>query len=137
VLVVEGNLTINRDINYKKAVSTSEMSCLPAGTYTSIPLTLVVTGTLTINSTSATDFVEQINAVVMAQNVTINPVARVGGDDRGLKIKGNLIVQDQFENLRYRDNSKRPAIFIVQDPGAYISLLPYFSTAEYEWKQLK
>lgn len=137
VLVVEGDLTINRDINYKKDTLTTEMSCLTNAAYDPVPLTLVVTGTLTINSSSATDPVNQINAVVMAQNVIINPTARDGGDDKGLKIKGNLIVQDQFENTRYRENSKRPAIFIVQDPGMYISLLPYFSTAEYEWKQLK
>lgn len=141
VLVVKGDLTISTDINYKKAGQA--MTCVPnletsddEDDYNPIPLTLVVTGDLRITSKDSTHHVNQINAVVMAENVYVEPV--IGGQDQlGLKIKGNLIVQDTFENTRFRTESRRPAIFIVQDPGMYISLLPYFSTAEYDWKQLK
>ncbi len=147
VLIVEGDLTINRDINFKKS-GVDVSGCVTglnaldtygdtASTISSVPLTLVVTGTLTIESSSSTaqNHVNQINALVMAQNVVIKPVATT--DSTGLKIKGNLIVQDNLDNSRVRDDSRRPVLFIVQDPGMYMDLLPYFSTAEYEWREIK
>ncbi len=147
VLVVEGDLTINRDINFKKS-GVDVSGCVTglnaidtygdsSSTISAFPLTIVVTGTLTIDSSSSTpqNHVNQINALVMAQNVVIKPVATT--DSNGLKIKGNLIVQENLENSRVRDDSRRPVLFIVQDPGMYMDLLPYFSTAEYEWREIK
>lgn len=126
ILVIEGDLTIQRDINYSKTDPT----------YIPYPLTIVVTGTTTIQSPDAyPNSVNQINAILITNDLIIGPT--VGDDEYGLKIKGNLIVSGEMANQRSRTDARRPVMFIVQDPAMYISLLPYFSTSEYEWKQIQ
>jgi hypothetical protein len=118
VVVIDGDMIIDDDIN-------------DGGTV--FPLAIVVTGTLTIRG-SASSPVNTINAIVMANRMRIEELP---DDNGGLKIKGNLLVQNEFENLRSRTDSRRPVLFVVQDPAMYIDLLPYFSTAEYEWTQIQ
>jgi hypothetical protein len=130
VVIIDGNLNIQRNINFK--TQTGYTANLIG--YTPTPLTLLVTGTTTVTSVSPNE-VNQINAILMSNNVTINAMAIP--DNYGLKIKGNLVVAGTFTNNRVRSDSRQPVMFIVLDPVMYTSLLPYFSTAQYEWKQIQ
>lgn len=129
-VIIDGNLSIQRNVNYKlQAGYTTDLTG-----YTPTPLTLIVTGDTTISSTSPNE-VDQINAIIIGNNVTVAAMATP--DDYGLKIKGNLIVAGTFTNNRVRSDSRRPVLFVVVDPKMYTSLLPYLSTAQYEWKQVQ
>lgn len=55
--------------------------------------------------------------------------------DQGLKITGNLIVQSGLTNDRHWINANKPSLFIVFEGQRYLDLLPYISTANYEWRQ--
>jgi hypothetical protein len=130
VVIIDGNLSIQRNINY---ILQSGYSSSLAG-YTPTPLTLLVTGTTTITSVNPNE-VNQINAILISKDLTIAAMATP--DTRGLKIKGNLIVTNTFTNNRIRSDSRQPVMFVVMDPLMYTSLLPYLSTAQYEWKQVQ
>lgn len=137
ILVIDGDLNINQDVNYDCAngfvndTSGGSSSCTDLLTsYTPRALTLVVTGTTTISGAG----VHQINAILLTNNLVVNAMA---DDQYGLKIKGNLIVSGTFTNNRNRAETRRPVIFIVLNSAMYTSLLPYFSTAQYEWKQIQ
>ena len=130
VVIIDGNLSIQRNVNY---ILQSGYSSSLAG-YTPTPLTLLVTGTTTVTSVTPNE-VNQINSILISKNMTIAAMATP--DTRGLKIKGNLIVTNDFTNNRVRNDSRQPVMFVVLDPLMYTSLLPYLSTAQYEWKQVQ
>jgi hypothetical protein len=78
--------------------------------------------------------VTQAKGIFIADNIDTGSTA-----NQGLKIIGNLIAQSSLTNNRQWTNLNRPALFIVQDPSKYnnfyLDLLPYLSTASYEWRQ--
>ncbi|MCX7997237.1 MAG: hypothetical protein N2691_05830 [Patescibacteria group bacterium] len=132
VLVVDGDLVITRDINHCRSPSYFA-NC--AG-YVPYPLAIVVTGTTTIRSSGdENNHVNTINAILITENLVIEPTN--GRDLFGLKIKGNLSVFNRFQNDRRRYDSRRPVLFVVHNPSMYFSMLPYFSTADYAWKQIQ
>jgi len=112
------------------------------------PLVIIVTGNIAINlnnkfnsaeksvaliSTGEISFSSQIteaNGLFIAQTVNTGSTT-----NQGLKIKGNLIAQSSFTNGRSWADTSRPSVFVVFDQQQYIDLLPYLSTASYEWNQ--
>ena len=62
-----------------------------------------------------------------------------GTQTTGLKIVGNLIAQGGLTNGRTQDatGNAKPSVFIVFDSSMYTNLLPYLSTATYDWQQLQ
>jgi hypothetical protein len=49
----------------------------------------------------------------------------------GLKVRGNISAGTITNNRTNSDTSK-PSIFVVQDPGAFMTLLPYLSISKYD-----
>ena len=117
------------------------------------PVVLAFTGDVTINSgdnifgNSAAP-----QSVVILSGGTINIAPNMqelyglfianqinfGSSATPLKIVGNVISQNPANpTTRTRADLTRPSVFIVVRPGMYLNLLPYFSTATYEWKQLQ
>ena len=70
-----------------------------------------------------------------------NTIETGTNSDLGLKIVGNLIHQGSPFIANHRGQStsdnKKPSLFIKFDPIQYINLLPYLSTANYEWRQIQ
>jgi len=61
-----------------------------------------------------------------------------GNSASELKIVGNVISSNPANPLvRTRADSSRPSVFIVVRANMYLDLLPYFSIATYEWRQLR
>lgn len=83
----------------------------------------------TINFSSSTS---QENGIFIANTITTG-----NNNILGLKINGNLIAQSVFTRERGWADLNRPSVFIVFKPNIYIDLLPYLSTANYEWRQLQ
>ena len=83
----------------------------------------------TINFSSSTS---QENGIFIANTITTG-----NNNILGLKINGNLIAQSVFTRERGWADLNRPSVFIVFKPNLYIDLLPYLSTANYEWRQLQ
>jgi hypothetical protein len=106
VLLVQGNVTLTQNIS---------------------PITgfaLVVSGTLTIPAD-----VISLNGIYAANAITVE-----NANGSGLKISGNMITQ-QLNNSRVRTNTLQPSIFVNMKSQYYLELLPYLSTAKYDWTQ--
>jgi hypothetical protein len=119
VLIVDGNLTINTDFNTNATNS----------------IAIVVTGTLTIGGT-----VRNANALFFVNNLSLPSAGPPDGEEGGLQIVGNLIVYNGLQQIdiqRTRTRNERPTVFVVQHIPMYLQLLPYFSTANYEWRGIK
>jgi hypothetical protein len=88
-------------------------------------IAILSTGTLTFSNTTQ-----------CAAGIFIAPTIDTGStSNQGLKIKGNLIALTTLnQNRSWSDNSK-PSVFIVFNPTQYINLLPYLSTATYDFQQ--
>lgn len=87
------------------------------------------------NNITFGDTTQTANGIFIAQTVNTG-----SNSNLGLKIKGNLIAQSQsppFTNGRSWSDTSRPGLFIVFDPIQYINLLPYLSTASYDWRQIQ
>jgi hypothetical protein len=110
---------------------------------------LISTGTVNINTDNGLDpvngslaiiaptitfhsVVEEANGLFIANSITTGNTT-----NQGLKIIGNLIAQTSFTNSRDWTNANIPSLFIVFDQQKYISLLPYLSTANYDWRQIQ
>ena len=76
--------------------------------------------------------VQTANGVFIAQTIDTGSTGNLG-----LKIKGNLIALTTLTNDRQWSDTSRPGLFIVFDPVQYTNLLPYLSTASYEWRQIQ
>ena len=74
--------------------------------------------------------VTQADGIFIASTVDTGATA-----NQGLKIVGNLIAQTSLINQRQWSDPNRPVLFVVFDSKKYLDLLPYLSTAKYEWKQ--
>lgn len=119
VLIVDGNLTITTDFNTTVANS----------------IAIVVTGTLTIDGA-----VQNANALFFVNDLLLPSSGSPDGVNGGLQIVGNLIVYNGLEQIdieRTRAENERPTVFIVQQIPMYLQLLPYFSTANYEWRGIQ
>lgn len=117
VLIVDGNLTIGE--NFNEALN--------------FDMAIVVTGTLTFEAD-----VTVANAIFFANEVSFPE----GGspDATGLRINGNLIVTEglpQSALQRERSDNQQPVVFIMQNLDMYMSVLPLFSVANYEWQNVQ
>lgn len=110
---------------------------------------LYVTGTLTISddftpSNSNTVLlaprvvfspgVEEVDAIVIGQVVSLDSQSSSSPFPEGLKISGNLISADYFVNNRMIADNSSPSLFIEFDPNTYVEMLPYLSTSRYIWR---
>ncbi|MFW5703516.1 MAG: hypothetical protein ACOCXQ_01655 [Patescibacteria group bacterium] len=117
VLVVDGNLTITENINLDGSRN----------------IAIIVTGELTFE-----EDVTVANALFVTNNLALP--GTLGSGTYGLRIVGNLIVMNGMEQIsiqRSRTNDNKPTVFVVQSIRMYMELLPYFSTANYEWQSLQ
>ncbi|MEK7522917.1 MAG: hypothetical protein AAB569_05015, partial [Patescibacteria group bacterium] len=120
VLIVDDNVTIDQDeFNIGN-------NCIDTSTSKNIAI-LSKTGTITFSTTT-----QCAAGVFIAQTVDTGSIT-----SQGLKIKGNLIAQTTLTNGRAWSDTSRPGLFIVFDPVQYINLLPYLSTASYDWRQIQ
>ena len=88
----------------------------------------VLAKTINVGATVTT-----INAILIGQTVTMDEAAV------GLKIKGNLISEDEtgLELTRTQINPNKPSLFVVFDPKIYLDVLSYLSTSTYDWRQIQ
>ena len=75
--------------------------------------------------------------VTQADGIFIGNTVRTGTADFGFKINGNLIAGTTFVNSRTQGNPNVPSVFVVFKGQKYLDLLPYLSTANYEWRQIQ
>lgn len=78
------------------------------------------------------NIVEEANGIFIANDITTGSPS-----NQGLKIIGNLIALESLTNDREWTNGNKPSLFIVFDQEKYIHLLPYLSTANYDWRQIQ
>ena len=91
------------------------------------PVAILTDGTLDIAPTMT-----ELNGIFIATQVNF------GTSAVPLKIVGNIVSQNPADpGTRDRIDDTRPSVFIVARADMYLDLLPYFSTASYEWKQLQ
>lgn len=114
VLIVNGTLTLSME-NFKPSNNAS-----------------VAFVAQTINFYEGTTFVKEAEGLFIAQAVNTGSTS-----NQGLKIKGNLVAQSPLNNNRNWSDNSQPSVFIVFDPEQYINLLPYLSTASYDWRQIQ
>ncbi len=109
VLIVNGNVTISQNFNHNTGDDTVKKS-----------VAILATGTITV-----ADDVSYVYGIFATEGVFNT------GTGSGLKIKGNLSVQT-LNNQRTQSDNRKPALFIVNDPAAFVALLPYLSVAKYD-----
>lgn len=84
------------------------------------------------NSIAFSSTVQSAEGIFIAQTVDTG-----SNNSQGIKVKGNLIAQTTLTNGRSWSDTSRPSIFVVFDPVKYINLMPYLSTANYDWRQIQ
>ena len=87
---------------------------------------------LVANSITFGNSTQTANGLFIAQTIDAG-----SNSNQGLKITGNLIAKTTLTNNRSWSNNSKPSVFIVFDPVQYINLLPYLSTANYDWRQIQ
>ena len=114
-------------------------------------IVLISTGTVTvIRVAPATVFTPVGSAAIIAPTINFssnlteatgifigNTISTGTNTTQGLKIIGNLIAQTALSNNREWPTTTRPSLFIKFDQTKYINLLPYLSTASYQWRQIQ
>jgi hypothetical protein len=108
---------------------------------------LLVSGAITINTATFNptksialigDTLDMATTVTQARGIFIADSVSLGTTaNQGIKITGNLISQSSIANSRRWANPNIPSLYIAFDPAIYLDILPYLSTANYEWKQLQ
>lgn len=84
------------------------------------------------NKITFSDLITEANGIFIANEIdTGSPT------DQGLKVTGNLIAQTGFTNVRAWTDNRKPSLFVVGSPKMYIDLLPWLSTATYDWQLLQ
>ncbi len=104
VIIVNGNVTISGDLNTNSGKA----------------LAVLATGNITVSNSVSNIF------AILAAGGSFDT-----GTGSGLKIKGNLSVTS-LTNQRTQSNNSAPSLFIVNDPGAFVALLPYLSISKYD-----
>jgi hypothetical protein len=121
VLVATGNIEIN-EIKFNSA------DCISASKSIAI---LSSAGQISFSNTT------QCAAGIFIANT----IETGTNSDLGLKIIGNLIHQGSSSIVNGRGwstvQNRKPSLFIKFDPTQYINLLPYLSTAYYDWRQIQ
>lgn len=103
------------------------ISAAPDNTFTPTGSAAIVATTINFDST-----------ITEAQGVFVGRTVSTGTNtNQGLKIIGNLIAQTTYSNNREWPTTTRPSVFVKFDQGKYIDLLPYLSTASYQWRQIQ
>jgi hypothetical protein len=85
------------------------------------------------------NFYQGSNFLTSARGIFIANEIDLGDSDTPLKIVGNLSSTESSLDTtkRHRTDGRMPSLFIVANPIMNLDLLPYLSTAKYEWKQLQ
>ncbi len=128
-LAISSNVTpFNQSYSVVLIVSgTVTISAAPDNTFTPTGTAAIVATTINFDS-----------AITEAHGVFIGRTISTGTNaTQGLKIVGNLIAQTTLSNNREWPTTTRPSVFIKFDQAKYISLLPYLSTASYQWRQIQ
>jgi hypothetical protein len=137
--IINGNITItdsNKNVfdnkNLLLVVDGSVVFNLASGVFNPVNGNIALIAT-TINFSSGTNYATSIRGIYVADTI-ITGVK----DDTGLKIIGNISTAT-FNNGRNQNavGNLKPSVFVVADPTLYTTLLPYLSTATYEWKQIQ
>jgi hypothetical protein len=89
------------------------------------PATAIIAGTINFLNTTK------------AQGIFIGNTVTTDTQSYGLQIIGNLIAIHTFTNNRSWSDTSIPSIFVDFDSNQYINLLPYLSTASYDWRQIQ
>lgn len=135
IYVYNGDISISSNVNpfdqpYKVVLvvsGTVTVSSAPDNTFTPTGTAAVVATTINFDST-----------ITEAQGIFVGRTVSTGTNaNQGLKIVGNLIAQTTLSNNREWPTTTRPSVFIKFDQAKYISLLPYLSTASYQWRQIQ
>lgn len=135
IYVYSGDLAISSNVtpfnqSYKIVLivsGTVTISAAPDNTFTPTGTAAIVATTINFDS-----------AITEAHGVFIGRTISTGTNaTQGLKIVGNLIAQTTLSNNREWPTTTRPSVFIKFDQAKYISLLPYLSTASYQWRQIQ
>ena len=114
-------------------------------------IVLISTGTVTvIRVAPATVFTPVGTAAIIAPTINFsgnlteatgifigNTISTGTNATQGLKIVGNLIAQTSLVNNRKWAATGKPSLFIKFDQTKYINLLPYLSTANYQWREVQ
>ncbi len=114
-------------------------------------IVLISTGTVTvIRVAPATVFTPVGTAAIIAPTINFssnlteatgifigNTISTGTNATQGLKIVGNLIAQTSLVNNRKWAATGKPSLFIKFDQTKYINLLPYLSTADYQWREVQ
>lgn len=135
IYVYSGDLAISSNVTpfnqpYKIVLIVSgavTISAAPDNTFTPIGTAAIVATTINFDST-----ITEAHGVFVGRTVSTGTNAT-----QGLKIVGNLIAQTTLSNNREWPTTTRPSVFIKFDQAKYISLLPYLSTASYQWRQIQ
>ncbi len=118
VLIVTGNISIEQNIPEDTSVA------------------IIALGEIGIKSS-----VNSIGGIFIASSVDFaSDFVTPDSTATPLKIDGNIIAVNNGQTDRERsrtDDLSKPSIFVVVDPIKYVNLLPYLSTANYEWKQVQ
>lgn len=138
ILVINGPLTIsnaNKSVfNNKNLVliingdlTFSATTFTPTGNPTSGYNAFLTTGTITFANTTT-----EVHGIFIAPTIDLGTTA-----NQGIKIVGNLAALTSLTNNRKWASTSKPSVFIVFDQVYYIKLLPYLSTANYQWSQIQ
>lgn len=82
------------------------------------------------NDLEFTSSVKEATGIFIANTLTTGETV-----NQGLKIIGNLVALTSMDNKREWSDQSIPSLFVVFDQKQYISLLPYLSMANYQWRQ--
>lgn len=135
IYVYNGDLAISSNVtpfnqSYKIVLivsGTVTISAAPDNTFTPTGTAAIVATTINFDST-----ITEAHGIFIGRTVSTGTNA-----NQGLKIVGNLIAQTTLSNNREWPTTTRPSVFIKFDQAKYISLLPYLSTASYQWRQIQ
>lgn len=130
-------------------------SALTNSNFTTSNVVLIATGDIEINETkfNSSDCISATkSAAILSTTGTIsfadttqcaagifiaNTIETGANTNQGLKIIGNLIAQTSLVNNREWPTNSQPSLFIKFDQTKYINLLPYLSTANYQWREIQ
>ena len=129
---------------YQLANPTLRIDSIPSQ-FNSYNVVIISSGVVDIN---VVNFIPSKSVAILAPTINFSSVVQQAsgifiGDTvstgtnatQGLKIIGNLIAQTSLINNRRWSDLNKPAIFIKFDQTKYINLLPYLSTANYQWRE--
>ncbi len=139
-----GSINTN-GIYYYNGASPLTLTSVPSQ-FNSYKVVLVTSGEVDINMSqfnptqSVALIASTINfssSVTEADGIFIANAVGTGAGTSGLKIVGNLVVQSTLTQGRSNATTTAPSLFVVFSPQTYLNLLPFMSTANYEWQQLQ